>query len=165
MKSKLMRCLSVGLISVGLLAGSVSVAGAAPRRAVAAYEAQLKTYRGELQLINLTFQDAIKTATANYKLALRPPLATQHTVVAAAEARYQSALAAATTPAEKSAARTALAEAVAAAWQNYGKALATSNTASMSAALAAFNSAVTAAVVAQQDAITALGPPPVYPSK
>jgi hypothetical protein len=165
MKNKIIRSLTVGLVSVGLFAGTASVAGAAPRRAVVAYEAQLKLYKGELQLINLTFQDSIKTATANYKLALRPPLATQHTVVAAAEARYQLALAAATTPAERSAARTALAEAVAAAWENYGKALASTNTAAMSAALATFNSAVTTAVLAQQNAITALGPPPVPPGR
>jgi hypothetical protein len=165
MKSKIIRSLVVGLVSVGMLVGTATVANAAPRRAIAAYEAQLKVYRGELQLINLTFQDSIKAATANYKLALRPPLATQRTVVASAEARYKIALATATTPAERSAARTALAEAVAAAWENYGKALATSNTASMSAALAAFNSAVTAAVVAQQNAITALGPPPTPPGR
>jgi hypothetical protein len=164
-KNKIIRSFVVVLVSVGLLVGTGAVASAAPRRAIAAYEAHLKIYRGELQLINLNFQEAIAAATANYKIAIRPPLATQRTVVAAAEAKYKIALAGATTAAERSTARTALAEAVAAAWENYGKALATTNTAAMSAALATFNTAVAAAVEAQQNAITALGPAPVPPAR
>ena len=166
MKRTIIRSLSVALISVGLLAGSASVVAATPyKKALAAYELQLKTYRDEVQSINLTFEYAIQTATTNYRIALKATPSTQKTVVAAAEARYKIALEQATTPAEKTAARTALAEAVAAAWQNYGNTLAANDTAAASAALSAFNSAVTAAVLAQQNAITALGPKPVPPTK
>jgi hypothetical protein len=166
MKNKIIRSLTVGLLSVGLFASTATVAGASTsKRSLAAYELQLKDYRAEVQTINLIFQMAVQSATTSYKIALKAPPSTQKTVVAAAEANYKIALEAASTPAERSAARAALAEAVAAAWQNYGNALKSSNTAAMSAALAAFNSAVTAAVLAQQNAITALGPKPVPPTK
>ena len=132
MNRRIIRSLTVGVVSIGLFAATASVASATgtPKRTLAQYELQLKDYKAAVQTINLTFQLAIQTATA-----------------------------------AKAAARAALAEAVAAAWQNYGNALSGSNTAAMSAALSTFNAAVTAAVLAQQNAVTALGPKPVPPVK
>lgn len=167
MKSKILRNVTIFLISAGLLMGISTVAGANPLKNPApTHQMPAKNYKVELKIITQTFQASIKEATRMLKRDLvattnagasRKAWAIRSDDVRRAKRFYRRALETATTSGRRHAAHAALLAAMHQALRDYRAFIATTtDAASKNAAFADFNAAVREAVSTRQTSINAL---------